>query len=232
MNKVLVSDYDKTFYLNDIDIIKNIESVKKFRKQGNLFIFATGRSYLDFNIVKDKYNLEYDYLILNHGSTILDCNDNVLLNIPIANNTFNTIKNDLKLDTSIRHFCCSKLDSRANFNNKDLTKINIKYDSSKTAYEVSKSINAKYNNLITSYIVSNTTIEIVSNNVNKNNAIEYIVKHLDIDKDNVFTIGDSYSDYEMIKNFNGYCMKDSKKEIKAIAKKEYNNVYELINNIE
>ena len=48
MKKILVSDYDQTFYLNDEDIEKNKTSVKKFRDKGNIFIFATGRSYMDF----------------------------------------------------------------------------------------------------------------------------------------------------------------------------------------
>ena len=46
--KVLVSDYDKTFYVNEFDIKKNIKTVQEFRNLGNIFIIATGRSYLDF----------------------------------------------------------------------------------------------------------------------------------------------------------------------------------------
>ena len=43
MKKILVSDYDRTFYLNKEGIKKNIEAVEKFRKNGNLFVIATGR---------------------------------------------------------------------------------------------------------------------------------------------------------------------------------------------
>lgn len=39
MKKILVSDYDQTFYLNDEDIEKNKTSVKKFRNQKNNKIF-------------------------------------------------------------------------------------------------------------------------------------------------------------------------------------------------
>ena len=34
--KILISDYDQTFYLNDNDIEKNKIAIKKFREQGNL----------------------------------------------------------------------------------------------------------------------------------------------------------------------------------------------------
>ena len=46
--KMLVSDYDQTFYLNDQNIKINIDMVKQFRKAGNKFVIATGRSYMDF----------------------------------------------------------------------------------------------------------------------------------------------------------------------------------------
>ena len=48
MKKLLVSDYDQTFYINDEDIEKNKIAVNEFRNQGNIFAIATGRSYYDF----------------------------------------------------------------------------------------------------------------------------------------------------------------------------------------
>lgn len=49
-----------------------------------------------------------------------------------------------------------------------------------------------------------------------------------IKKENIYTIGDDASDLEMIKNFNGYAMKNATDEIKKYALKEFDNVYELI----
>ena len=83
--KMLVSDYDQTFYLNDEDIEKNKQAVAKFRKAGNIFVIATGRSYLDFFNKLEIYNFEYDYLIINHGATILDADNNILANFPMNN---------------------------------------------------------------------------------------------------------------------------------------------------
>lgn len=42
--KLVVSDYDRTLYLNDSDIKINTEIIKKFRANNNFFIIATGRS--------------------------------------------------------------------------------------------------------------------------------------------------------------------------------------------
>ena len=66
MKKVLVSDYDKTFYLNDEDIERNKIAVEKFRKEGNIFVIATGRSYYDIKKKIKEYKINYDYLIINH----------------------------------------------------------------------------------------------------------------------------------------------------------------------
>ena len=72
MPKLLVSDYDQTFYLNDNDIENNKIYVNKFMDSGNLFVIATGRSYLDFHNKLDIYDFNYNYAILNHGTTIIE----------------------------------------------------------------------------------------------------------------------------------------------------------------
>lgn len=63
MSKLLISDYDQTFYLNDEDIEKNKIYVNKFIDLGNLFAIATGRSYLDFYNKLDIYKFNYNYAI-------------------------------------------------------------------------------------------------------------------------------------------------------------------------
>ena len=83
MKKFLVSDYDGTFYLNDKDIINNIKKVNDFRKRGNIFVIATGRSFLDFTKKLQQFDIQYDYLIINHGATILNKNHEIIRNYPV-----------------------------------------------------------------------------------------------------------------------------------------------------
>ena len=231
MIKVLASDYDKTFYLNDEDVKNNIQAIKEFRKENNIFIFATGRSYLDFKEKVNKYNLEYDYAILNHGATIIDNEDNILYNIYIDNKIIKDLITDLKLNYSIKNFFCKALDSRVTSNLEDLTKINARYASKEEAIDIFNSINNKYRNYIKAYMISKTSIEIISNKVNKAIAIKYIADKLNISYNNIYTVGDSYSDINMIKEFNGYCMKNSIDELKKLSIKECESVYKIINYI-
>ena len=83
MKKILVSDYDKTFYLNDEDIEKNKIAVEKFRKERNVFVIATGRSYYDIQKKISEYKINYDYLIINHGASILSEKDEIIYNFHI-----------------------------------------------------------------------------------------------------------------------------------------------------
>lgn len=232
MKKILISDYDQTFYINDEDIELNKIAVEKFRKDGNIFVFATGRSYEEFKNKVNEYDLKYDYAILNHGATILNSNDEVIENFAIANSIIPNIKEDILNTKFIKYFCCSLFESRVDFNYQDLTKIYAKYDNKELAMKVNEIINCKYGNYINSYYVTKNSIEIISNKTNKFYAIELLTKRLDIFRDNIYTIGDGYSDIEMIRNYKGYCMKDSVEELLDYCKdKKVESVSELIRKI-
>ncbi len=229
--KILVSDYDQTFYINDNDIEKNKKAVEQFQNKGNIFVIATGRSYLDFKHKLDLYNFNYDYVILNHGATILDKDNNIFANYSIDDNIIKAIYEDLNINESINNFNCSELESRVDFNHKNLTKINVKYNSREEAMRINGIINKKYSNYVVSYFVNTNSIEIISNQTNKSNAINILIERLGLSKDNVYTIGDGYSDIDMIKDFNGYAIKDSVEELKQVSIKEYESVSDLINDM-
>ena len=231
MKKILVSDYDQTFYLNEEDIEKNKKSVEDFRKKGNVFVFATGRSYFDFMNKAEQYELKWDYLVINHGATILDKNNNIISNYPIDNDVIKNIEKDLEIERAIKYFCCNLENSRTNFNDKDLTKIHAKYEKNK-AEQINSLINKKYAEFVNCYFVSGNAVEIISNKTCKSNAIEEIAQIEKVNRENIFTIGDGYSDIEMIKNYNGYCMEESVQELLKICNgKIVKSVSELIEKI-
>lgn len=229
MKKVLVSDYDQTFYVNDEDIELNKQSVQQFRDNGNIFVIATGRSFMDLKKKVKQYNLKYDYAILDHGAMILDCKDNIILQSFIEPKIIEDIKNDLCLEKSISHFCCSLFEGRVDFEHENLTKIDVKYSNKEDAWNINEYINKKYGEYVNSYFLSSNAIEIISNKTNKSYAIKYLLKYLEIeDMLNVYTIGDGYSDIDMIKDFNGYCMENSVPELKEITPRIVKSVSELI----
>ena len=86
MKKILFSDYDGTFYKDEANIVKNVDRVKKFRAAGNIFCLATGRSYSEVIEVINKYNIEYDYLIVNDGLGLIDDKGNILHKVVFEEN--------------------------------------------------------------------------------------------------------------------------------------------------
>ena len=231
MKKILVSDYDDTFYLNDIDIEKNKKWVDNFRKKGNLFIIATGRGYIDFNDALTKYNFNYDYIILNHGTTIIDKNQNILMNYSIDQKIIPQIIAELKPKNRILYFYDDLTENTEYLENKNVSKINLRYDSKDMALKDSKIVNAKYKKYLNAYPVPINDVEIISNITNKAKAIYFIADKEQIANSNIYTIGNGHNDIEMIKEFNGYSMEKSTDELKKKAIGEVASVSELIKKI-
>lgn len=228
VKKVLVSDYDQTFYLNDLDIEKNKEAIKKFRAKNNLFVIATGRSYDDFMKKAELYKIKYDYVILNHGATIIDCDGEILENYYIIPEVLKKLKNDLCLEKTINYFCCSELESRVDFSHPNITKINVKYNTKADAINTNFIILQKYSNFVNSYHISECSLEIISNTIDKSKAISFLIEKLNISKEDIYTIGNGYSDINMVKDFNGYAMRESVDDLKKVAKKSVDSVSNLV----
>lgn len=228
MIKMLVSDYDKTFYTNNIDVEKNKATVSNFQNKGNIFVFATGRSYDDFKEVENKYHLKYNYLIFNHGSTIIDERGNIIEHHYIDNDFLQSIIPDLEIENSKSYFCCNLENSRATLSDKNISKINISYHTHKKATQINDLLNSKYSDKITSFLINYNSIEIIPSITSKSKAIERIIELENVEKSNVYTIGDGYSDIEMIKNYNGYCMKNSVPELLDYCK---DNIVDSVSNL-
>ena len=97
--------------------------------------------------------------------------------------------------------------------------------------EINKILNNRYSQYINAYYVTGDSIEIISSKTNKSNAIRLLTQKFKIDDKNIYTIGDGFSDIEMVKDFNGYCMEESVEELKKVAIKEYKSVSELITEV-
>ena len=67
--------------------------------------------------------------------------------------------------------------------------------------------------------------------VSKSFGLRALQKTLNISSKNIYVIGDSSNDYEMIKEFKGVCMTNSYPDILKLTKKRYIEVYEYINEL-
>ena len=77
--RVIASDFDNTLYVKDeIEMKKNISSVKKFINNGNIFMIITGRSFSNIKKVLTELDIPYSYLICQDGANIFDKDDNCI----------------------------------------------------------------------------------------------------------------------------------------------------------
>ena len=227
-----------TFYLNDNDIKSNIALADQFRNAGNIFAIATGNNYENFLKVIKKYNIQYDYLILDQGSLIIDNNKRIINTCYIEKDVVNGIIEEINTKKDSDMFSsyngelkiCNIWTENSNSND-DVTKIALKFKDIEQAKKFTEYIKQKYNHKINAYtmIFSEINIvEIISYNASKNDAAKVLADSEKMDKANIYTVGDGYNDIEMINNFNGYCMNNSVDELLHRCNNHIASISELL----
>lgn len=233
MKKILISDYDGTFYQNDLDIKKNIDKVTEFRTLGNLFVLATGRSYVDLKIMIDKYKIPYDYLILNHGALLLSKNLEIFKVFTLDKELVDSILGYVNNNKDIYDVVLINVFKKKVTDTSNVVKIMLKLYSYDNALDVKKYIDERYANIKCYYEKEDNhyLVEIVSSKASKSLMIEKILVREKIENDNVFTIGDGVNDIDMTRKYNGYRVKNACEELEFITNRVIDNVSDLINDI-
>ena len=227
--KVLASDFDNTLFTEDYD--ENIKKINEFVNKGNIFIIATGRNLGLLKPEIESKNLNYDYLICNDGGINFDKNFNILYRLDIEEEIIDDLVLELKNDPNIT---VAYIDDGINHLTHKTVNNNViiaRYINPKQAQETLDKLMEKYSN-IQGYL-SHNWINIVNKKANKGNAIKYLKEKLNLNKQNIYTVGDNINDISMNEMYNGYYMKNnSKPELIEVSKAAVNSVKELINLIE
>ncbi len=228
--KVLVADYDKTLYTNYSDMLNNIKAINEFRSKGNIFVIASGRTYTSLKEEIDKYNINYDYLILNHGALVIRKDNIPLFHYLINKDYLLDINNYLNSFNPKDIFYSYYLENTKDINNANISKITVSFRPNLNNFKkiVINTIK-KYDDKVNIYFTQKYEIEIISKETNKSQALNLLMKKANFKKENIYTIGDSYTDVEMIHDYNGACMENSIDILKNNTNiPKYNSVYEYI----
>lgn len=235
--KLFVTDYDGTLYTSDKEIIKTNKKLRKLKEKDFLIAIATGRGYPSIKNQTIIHNIIYDYIICSDGSIIY--NNNKLEKIYPLNKDiikpFEMFYRDLNYE-EIQYSYPEGYSNILKENDENLVGINICVSTEKYTKELVDSFilmgknYPKYSFL--NYMHPNFSYLCVKpKGICKSAAIEYLRKKYKIKKEDVYAIGDSSNDYEMIKDFNGACIHTSYPEILAIAKKKYKSIDNYIDDI-
>lgn len=229
MKKLLISDYDNTFFTDEVSILKNIEEVNKFRDKGNIFVIATSRNYISIMEEVKKYNICYDYIFTNLGATIFDNNSNILYSHYIQQKDKVIIENVLK-----------------NYSLLNITRFGVIENQDKNSNSI---IGYKIKGDIEALEILENRFKLILNNFDillkrddnklflneklntKEHAIEILLRLFPEYEDyKIITVGDDDVDLNMLKIYDGYRMVRSSKNIVKNIVKNISSIYELLIN--
>ena len=227
MNKTLITDYDGTFKTSDKVLKRNIDSALEYMSKDNVFGISTGRSYESICSEKEKYDFCFDYLSCLNANTIFD-KDLSLLYRNCIENDFSEVIFSFRnyIDYAVGRDSYSMIDKYdvveyvIRFHNEEGRKLFLNYINSGSMY---------------TYYTDNRdrlTVHVFSKKNDKSYVCDYISSTENIDKSNIYTIGDGNNDIEMIKKFNGYAMSSAPEIVKASSLGVYDNFYEFVDNID
>ncbi len=203
--KVLGSDFDNTLYFLDDPktTSKNVEAVKKFIAQGNIFCIITGRTYLEIKADLVKLDLPYTYLACADGALILDNNDHCLKSVKLDPKTAQRAY-DILVEEGYSPYVEDGYNITDDINN--CLKVSAEYqnnDKEKGLITVKRILKE----LDVYCYASRAHINVNNKSNEKEQAVLRICEVSNINPQDFYTIGDTTNDYEMLKAFKGATIK-------------------------
>ena len=227
MKNMIVSDYDETLYKNVYGLKRNIQAIKKFQKDGNIFVLSTARPYHSIKEEIDKYNIPFDYLSCSDGTQIFS-SSKYITSSPIEKEVIDKVLDVLPESlTPVFSY---------NIENNNVLEMYYKVDGTFKEEQVLKTLieNLKeYDNIdvFYEYIWDDKVIMIKRCDISKSTSASLIANIENISCNRVFTIGDGLNDVPMIKDFNGFAIRGAKEEVLNECLGIYKTVSDLIYNV-
>lgn len=230
MTKLLVSDFDHTFFEKD-DYEINIERVNKFVDNGNIFVIATGRN---LNQIKEgigHHQIKYSYIIANDGGIIFDSEYNILYRKDIYSSIVSPICELLRNSPIIKDYYIDAAYHLSRNEEEETNAIVAHFDRKDTmeAYQLLNLITYSFPP-VHGYI-NEDWLSITDQDVSKGNGISILNEILNIDQHDIYTIGDTINDISM-SIYHSYAMENGTDDLKKVCGKTVQSVYELIEKIE
>lgn len=227
---ILFSDFDDTLYIWDRpdQFAQNLAAIQRFRKTGNQFCLATGRSLRSVAKKFPDYAEYCDYLILDNGGICVDAASKVIFTHTIPLDNVREMTNVLRdLDKDIipvyyydfgMHQSLEKPPTKIRYWVKDnslaaklTTEIKQRYAFCTYTYQNMRSeISWLVQECQDDYIAYS---EVMSDKAGKETAIAELASITNFPSSEIVTVGDDWNDLEMIQKFDGYIIAGSKPEV-------------------
>lgn len=214
--KVIVSDFDETFYNPSYaSYEENLLKIKEFTQKGNLFVIATGRNIetLKSDIIWE--NIPFSYLICNDGATIYNQNYELIKETTLKQKVISPIFHyfdrrkkftEVWMDYHGEHTVDTSLPAH---------KIIVGYTDFKTAKQALDTICKKYPE-VTGYL-DERWIHFVDCHVDKGKAVQELSMQEGWSSDIIYAIGDSMNDLSLLTMFRGCTLKWAALDLKQVS---------------
>lgn len=235
--KLFVTDYDGTLFTDEVSIKENIKYLKELQKKNTKIVIDTGRSYPSIMIQLKLYNIPYDYIICADGSILYDNNGNVIKLYEMNEEIIEPYRNFYK-DINFEEMQFAYKEGYSNIlrSIKGLLGINVCIATKNYTKELEEKM-FNMNKLYPDYSFFSYShpdfsyLCVKPKGITKATLITYLMNEYNINKKDIYVIGDSDNDYGMIKEFDGVAMTMSYPKILEISKKTYNSVSDYIKDI-
>lgn len=245
--KLFASDYDGTLNVEHQVRAEDVAAIRAFRKAGNRFGIATGRSIESINQELEKcaqadLMIDLDFLIGSNGAIILDDQRALIRRQTIEPKTAYALY-DYLMQQETEHFGITngyiyahqlmqgKLDPGFETPYEldealigDAAGFFIRMADRKQAYLLAKQLKQNFPNA--DVFPNNNIIDINPLGVSKYTGVSEIATRYGADE--VFVIGDAFNDLPMIEGFGGYAMAWAEEDIQKVATKTFTSVHAAI----
>lgn len=202
--KILASDFDNTlFFLDDEEkTTKNVEAIKKFINNGNVFCLITGRTYMEIKEELIRIGLPYTYMICGDGALIFDSTDYCLKTTKLDENT---VERAVEILTNNGYEPYLEDGYNITTNPNDCIKVSSLYATTKEdGIRIAKEIAEELN--VYAY-ASRKHVNVNNPHNDKKQALLRLAEVASLNPEEFHVIGDDVNDYEMLESFDSVIVK-------------------------
>ena len=235
--QLLVSDFDGTYFLNEEDIKINNQMIKQFMEKGNIFMLSSGRSFKSLKEMTQKYHIPYDYLSCCDGSILYDKNDNIVIKYNLNSGIIQEFLN-LQKEIFVKKVQHSYPDDYYDtYHEGTLIGLNLVVENE----NITKDFLDKYKKLAEKYIDYDflhykhddiTFFCLKNKGINKSTTVKYLKSFLNLNYQDIITVGDNENDFKMLECFNSYYIGNVDEKIKKVCLKGYNSLSNLLEDMQ
>lgn len=225
--KLLVCDFDRTFYRQDGAFAENLAASQRWQDSGNMFVVVTGRNLSRLEEVFPDWKGKVDFLITDNGGAVFDRYGSLKLFGYFANGEIDKMLWLVGSDALPVYYYMDFFSTEILPYEVPL-KIRLWYHDAGRLWEHKRRLEGEVRVKVLPHPEPDVTpetgsgkfagfLDVVPNDSGKEGALAKLCEVLKYEREEVIAVGDDLNDLEMLSRFPSYAMADGKPEAIAAA---------------